>query len=142
MGAHEKNREIYDAFINSAADIFHSLSHPLRLSICIELFENECSVSTLCKKLHQPQHSVSQQLALLRRGGLVKARKQSRQVYYSVSNEHLVLILKCVKEHAPQFNGLQIPSAALDSTNSCNNRNLGKKHFEVGQFSLVYDKHR
>ena len=89
MGAHEKSRDIYDTFVNPVADIFHSLSHPLRLSICMELFENRCSVSSLCAKLHQPQHIVSQQLALLWRGGLVKARKQSRQVYYSVSNAYL-----------------------------------------------------
>ena len=142
MGAHEKNREVYDAFINSAADIFHSLSHPLRLPICIELYDDECSVSSLCKKLHQPHYSVSQQLALLRRGGLVKARKQSRRVCYSVSNEHLVLVLKCVKDYVPQSNGIQIPSAALGSTISRQNGNLGKKHFEAGQFSLVYEKHR
>lgn len=90
MGVHEKSRDIYDAFINSAADIFHTLSHPLRLSIYMELFVNECSVSSLCTKLHQPQHSVSQQLALLRRDAFVLKGENSVKKQFEASQFSLV----------------------------------------------------
>ena len=40
------------------------------------------SVNQLCALLHQPQHSVSQRLALLRKQQMVESVKRSRQVFY------------------------------------------------------------
>ena len=97
MSAHEKNKSSFDLLMNRASDVFQALSHPLRLSICFELSTDEQSVSQLCNSLHQPQHSISQHLALLRKQSVVKARKQSRQVFYQISDPQVQKVLNCIK---------------------------------------------
>ena len=97
MSAHEKSKSSFDLLMNRASDVFQALSHPLRLSICFELSTGEQSVSQLCNSLHQPQHSISQHLALLRKQSVVKARKQSRQVFYQISDPQVQKVLNCIK---------------------------------------------
>ena len=93
MSAHAKCKSGFDQLINKSADIFQALSHPLRLAMCLELIEAERSVSQLCDSLHQPQHSISQHLALLRKQQLVTARKVSRRVFYSIEDSQVRDIL-------------------------------------------------
>ena len=97
MSAHEKSKSSFDLLMNRASDVFQALSHPLRLSICFELSTAEQSVGQLCDALGQPQHSISQHLALLRKQNVVKARKQSRQVFYQISDPQVQKVLNCIK---------------------------------------------
>ena len=97
MSAHEKSKSSFDLLMNRASDVFQALSHPLRLSICFELSTAEQSVSQLCDALRQPQHSISQHLALLRKQNVVNARKQSRQVFYQISDPQVKKVLNCIK---------------------------------------------
>ena len=114
MSAHEKSKSSFDLLMNRAADVFQALSHPLRLSICFELSTGEQSVSQLCNSLHQPQHSISQHLALLRKQSVVKARKQSRQVFYQISDPQVQKVLNCIKSEmaAVEPNGTTASSLA------------------------------
>ncbi len=115
MSAHEKSKSSFDLLINRASDVFQALSHPLRLSICFELSTAEQSVSQLCDTLCQPQHSISQHLALLRKQNVVSARKQSRQVFYEISDPHVQKVLNCIKSEilAAELNGATAPLQAV-----------------------------
>ena len=134
MSAHEKSKFSFDLLMNRASDVFQALSHPLRLSICFELSTGEQSVSQLCNSLHQPQHSISQHLALLRKQSVVKARKQSRQVFYQISDPQVQKVLNCIKSEmvAVEPNGTtasslaarELPQVAVAS--------------EAGRFSTVF----
>ena len=134
MSAHEKSKSSFDLLMNRASDVFQALSHPLRLSICFELSTGEQSVSQLCNSLHQPQHSISQHLALLRKESVVKARKQSRQVFYQISDPQVQKVLNCIKSEmaAVEPNGTtalslaagDVPQVAVAS--------------EAGRFSTVF----
>ena len=134
MSAHEKSKSSFDLLMNRASDVFQALSHPLRLSICFELSTAEQSVSQLCNSLHQPQHSISQHLALLRKQSVVKARKQSRQVFYQISDPQVQKVLNCIKSEmvAVELNRTtasslvagDVPQAAVAS--------------EAGRFSKVF----
>jgi DNA-binding transcriptional ArsR family regulator len=114
MSAHGKSKSSFDLLMNRASDVFQALSHPLRLSICFELSKAEQSVSQLCDSLRQPQHSISQHLALLRKQNVVKARKQSRQVFYEISDPQVQKVLNCIKsEMVPAGpNDTAVPSPA------------------------------
>ena len=114
MSAHEKSKSSFDLMMNRASDVFQALSHPLRLSICFELSTAEQSVSQLCNALRQPQHSISQHLALLRKQNVVKARKQSRQVFYQICDQQVQKVLNCIKSEimAGEPNGAIAPSRA------------------------------
>ena len=134
MSAHEKSKFSFDLLMNRASDVFQALSHPLRLSICFELSTGEQSVSQLCNSLHQPQHSISQHLALLRKQSVVKARKQSRQVFYQVSDPQVQKVLNCIKSEmeAVEPNGATATSLAAGDVPQV------AVASEAGRFSKVF----
>ena len=116
MRAQEKSRSNFGLLMNRASDVFQVLSHPLRLSICFELSTAEQSVSQLCNSLHQPQHSISQHLALLRKQNVVKARKQSRQFFYQINDPQVQKVLNFIRSEmvAVESNGTPSSLAAGD----------------------------
>ena len=63
--------------------VFHSLGDKTRLSIMALLAEGEMNVTTICEKLRLPQSSTSHHLSLLRIGGLVKTRRNGKEIFYS-----------------------------------------------------------
>ena len=134
MSAHEKSKSSFDLLMNRASDVFQALSHPLRLSICFELSTAEQSVSQLCNSLHQPQHSISQHLALLRKQSVVKARKQSRQVFYQISDQQVQKVLNCIKSEmvAVEPNGITASSLAAGDVPQV------AVASEAGRFSKVF----
>lgn len=70
-----------------AAAFLKALGHESRLVILCTLAEGEKSVGQLEKLLNQRQAGVSQQLARLRSEGLVKARRDGKTVFYSLSSD-------------------------------------------------------
>lgn len=70
-----------------AADLLRSLASEKRLRILCLLSEAELSVGALCAGLGVSQANASQQLAVLRRSGLVRARRQGQTIYYSLASE-------------------------------------------------------
>jgi DNA-binding transcriptional ArsR family regulator len=134
MSAHEKSKSSFDLLMNRASDVFQALSHPLRLSICFELSTAEQSVSQLCNLLHQPQHSISQHLALLRKQSVVKARKQSRRVFYQISDPQVQKVLNCIKSEmvAVEPNGITASSLAAGDVPQV------AVASEAGRFSKVF----
>jgi len=131
MSAHAKCKSGFDQVINKSADIFQALSHPLRLAMCLELIEAERSVSQLCDSLHQPQHSISQHLALLRKQQLVTARKVSRQVFYSIEDSQVRDILTGVTASLGKVSLGTGGAAAGDA-------NQAAVASEAGKFSTVF----
>lgn len=136
MSAHAKCKSGFDQLINKSADIFQALSHPLRLAMCLELIEAERSVSQLCDSLHQPQHSISQHLALLRKQQLVTARKVSRQVFYSIEDSQVRDILTGVTAH---LGTASLGKASLGTGGAAaGDANQAAVASEAGKFSTVF----
>ncbi|WP_416896409.1 MAG: ArsR/SmtB family transcription factor [Minwuia sp.] len=69
-----------------AASFLKAIGHESRLVILCTLAEGEKSVGELERLLKQRQAGISQQLARLRAEGLVQARRDGKQVYYSLSS--------------------------------------------------------
>ncbi|MEQ8231053.1 MAG: metalloregulator ArsR/SmtB family transcription factor [Gammaproteobacteria bacterium] len=69
---------------DEVAALMKSLSHRTRLMILCQLVDGEKAVGELATLLDQAQPSISQQLALLRREGLVHTRRDGQSVYYSL----------------------------------------------------------
>ncbi len=89
-----KRSETYD--FNELADqvrkvsvLLKALSHEVRLLMLCLLSDGEKSVSELEALLAMPQAAVSQQLARLRMEGLVVARRDGRQIYYSLVDDEV-----------------------------------------------------
>jgi DNA-binding transcriptional ArsR family regulator len=75
------------------AEFFKTLGHPARIRILELLSEREHAVAELLVEVAIEATSMSQQLAVLRRAGLVVARKQGSTVYYSLTSPRVAELL-------------------------------------------------
>ena len=75
------------AAADEAGALLKALSHPYRLIIFSELIDKARSVGELADLLKIRDSTVSQHLALLRKDGLVDARRDGQTVWYSIGSE-------------------------------------------------------
>ena len=85
-----------------AAELLKAMGNENRLLILCYLGEKEMSVSELNVFIDLSQSSLSQHLARLRNDGLVKTRRQSQTIYYTIANNSVVkLIALLQREFCP-----------------------------------------
>jgi DNA-binding transcriptional ArsR family regulator len=77
-----------DEYIALAAEVFSLLSDPTRIRVILALRRGEMSVGELATRAAKSPTVVSQHLAKLRGGKVVKARKDGNRVCYSLTDEH------------------------------------------------------
>jgi DNA-binding transcriptional ArsR family regulator len=75
------------------AEFFKTLGHPARIRILELLAQGEHSVSELMPELGLESSHLSQQLAVLRRTGMVQARKHGNSVIYSIASQDMAELL-------------------------------------------------
>ena len=71
------------------AELFQALADPSRVRIVASLAYNEMSVGALAKTVGLSESAVSHQLRGLRQMRLVRARKEGRQVFYRLDDDHV-----------------------------------------------------
>jgi len=81
------------------ADLFSALSDPTRLRIISVLIDNEMSVGEIASQLEMTESAVSHQLRGLRQMRLVRARKNGRQVFYALDDDHVTKLYRLGLEH-------------------------------------------
>lgn len=70
-----------------ASELLKALSNQHRLLILCRLIDGEKSVGQLAEFLHIRDSTVSQHLALLRRGGIISGRRDGQTIWYSIEND-------------------------------------------------------
>lgn len=75
------------------AEFFKTLGHPARIRVLELLSEREMSVGEILPEVRLEASNLSQQLAVLRRAGLVTTRKEGSAVYYSLTSPHVAELL-------------------------------------------------
>lgn len=81
------------------SDVFQLMSDPNRLKILHCLSQAEVCVCDLSAVLGLSVSAVSHQLRLLRATRLVGSRRDGRNVYYSLDDEHIARLLRMAFEH-------------------------------------------
>ena len=81
------------------ADLFSALSDPTRLRIISVLLDGEMNVGEIAAQLEMTESAVSHQLRGLRQMRLVRARKNGRQVYYTLDDDHVAKLYRMGLEH-------------------------------------------
>jgi DNA-binding transcriptional ArsR family regulator len=79
------------------AEFFKTLGHPVRIRVLELLTERERSVGELLQELHIEAPNLSQQLAVLRRAGLVGTRKEGSTVYYSLVSDQVADLMRVAR---------------------------------------------
>src|SRR5919106_1092958 len=81
------------------ADLFSALSDPTRLRIISVLLAGERNVGQLAAQLEMTESAVSHQLRGLRQLRLVRSRKDGRQVFYALDDDHVAKLYRLGMEH-------------------------------------------
>lgn len=71
---------------DEAERLLKSLANPDRLLLLCQLSQGELNVSELERKLGIHQPTLSQQLGVLRREGLVETRREGKMIFYRVNS--------------------------------------------------------
>lgn len=75
------------------AEFFKTLGHPARIRVLELLSQREHAVSEMLPEVGIEPANLSQQLAVLRRAGLVTTRKEGSTVFYSLTSPHVAELL-------------------------------------------------
>ena len=75
------------------AELFKVFGDSTRVRILFALLESELCVCDLSEALDMTQSAISHQLQILRTNKLVKSRREGKQIYYSLADEHVVTII-------------------------------------------------
>ena len=81
------------AAADQAAGLLRTLANPDRLLLLCQLSQGEKSVGELENLLGILQPTLSQQLGVLRQEAVVNTRRAGKQIYYSINDPKVLVIL-------------------------------------------------
>ena len=84
---------------NKLAEFFKIIGDTTRTKILFALDENEMCVCDIANVLGMSKSSISHQLGTLRRMGIVKCRRDGKEVYYMLDDEHIKQVFEVGIEH-------------------------------------------
>ncbi len=108
------NSELVENMVNSMPDekIFDSLAgfykilgDTTRCKIVFALLQSEMCVCDLANVLSMTKSAVSHQLGKMRNSGVVRCRRDGKEVYYSLDDEHVAGIFAVTAEHISHREG-------------------------------------
>ena len=89
--------ELYDL-----AELFKVFGDSTRIRILYVLFESELCVCDIAQTLNMTQSAMSHQLKILKQSKLVKNRREGKQVFYALADEHVRTIIYQGREHVEE----------------------------------------
>ncbi len=81
-----------------ASEFLKSLANAQRLRILCLIMEGERPVGEIAEAIGANQSSVSQNLALMRREGLVVPRRSGQTIYYRLADKKLVKLFQLLND--------------------------------------------
>ena len=95
----EKHPVLEEEALFEMAELFKVFGDSTRIRILYALFQKELSVTDICENLGMSISAVSHQLRLLKQAKLVRCRREGRQAYYALADDHVKTIIGMAKEH-------------------------------------------
>ena len=89
---------------NKLAEFFKIIGDTTRTKILFALDQNEMCVCDIANVLGMTKSSISHQLATLRNSGIVKSRREGKEVYYTLDDEHVKQVFEIGIEHIEHKN--------------------------------------
>lgn len=93
----EKLKEL--TTLSDVANFFKILGDITRIKILFALDNNEMCVCDIANTLDMSKSSISHQLSTLREMGIVRARKEGKEVYYMLDDNHVKEVFEVALEH-------------------------------------------
>jgi DNA-binding transcriptional ArsR family regulator len=89
-------REQMEGRADEVAASLKTLSHPVRLMLVCTLVEGEFSVGELEAQIGVGQPSLSQQLGVLRKAGVVETRRDAKQIFYRLTEAKVARLVEAL----------------------------------------------
>ena len=94
---------MYDEeLIYDLADLFKVFADSTRIRILYSLLDREKCVGDIVEELEMSQTAISHQLRILKQSHLVRCRRDGKQMYYSLADDHVKVILAAGLEHVEE----------------------------------------
>ena len=84
---------------DNLAKFYKLIGDTTRCKILFAIDKQEMCVCDLANVLSMSKSSISHQLAMLRKGDIVKCRKEGKEVYYTLNDEHVCKVFEVGLEH-------------------------------------------
>ena len=84
------------------SEVFKVFGDNTRIRILWALFDTELCVYDISDKVNMSQSAVSHQLRILKNAKLVKSRRDGKQTFYSLDDDHVKTIIEQVLIHAEE----------------------------------------
>ena len=84
--------------LEEVAPTLRTLAHPVRLRILDFLQHGERTVMEVARVIEKPQALTSHHLAIMRNNGVIAARREGANVYYSVKLQAALGLLDCIRK--------------------------------------------
>ncbi len=85
--------------LEKIADLFKGFADPTRVRILSLLQERELCVTEIAEAVQISQSAISHQLRILKQMHLIKFRREGKNIWYSLADDHVRTILKMGLEH-------------------------------------------
>lgn len=89
--------------IGDLAELFKVLGDPTRAKILFALEKGELCVGDIAILLNMNQSAISHQLRLLKRNRLLRSRRDGKQVFYFLHDDHVSLLFAAGLEHVREI---------------------------------------
>lgn len=97
----EKLSAVDDTQLLACAEIFAAMADSKRLELLIDLYHSgESCVHELAERTGDKANTVSMRLKKLYSADLVNKRRDAKHMFYSLSDDHVITILKNTLDHA------------------------------------------
>ena len=84
------------------AELFKVFGDTTRIRILYVLFESEMCVCDIAEILNMTQSAISHQLRVLKQARLVRNRREGKQIYYFLADDHVRTIIGQGMEHVEE----------------------------------------
>jgi DNA-binding transcriptional ArsR family regulator len=85
--------------LHEISDFFDAFSNPTRLKILFALLKEELCTCDLSKIANMSLSAVSHQLRILKDRKIISYRKEGKNVFYKLTDDHIKKLIKTAKTH-------------------------------------------
>ncbi len=97
--AHAKSKLPDEETMSDLSDFFKNFGDSTRIKIVSALISGELCVADLAEVLEMSVSAVSHQLRVLRQSKIVRSRRDGKQIYYSIDDNHVGILYSVGLEH-------------------------------------------
>lgn len=85
-----------DEKLEIKSNILKGLAHPVRIAVAQMLEDREICACEIAEQFTIDRTTVSKHLALMTRQGILEARRDGSNMYYTLKMKCLISVLKCI----------------------------------------------